>query len=274
MKDLCQQIKHTFPDYLTGDLESNSCDQLQSHISQCTACHKELEELTLTWSHLGILPEEEPGENLRKNFYTMLDSYQEGQSKSREFSFAFSLKNLFEKFFPRNPGFQAALVVFLLVGGFVGGYFFSAPRSTEYNREISRLQAREQQMRHNFTLALLEQSSPSRRLKGLHLSATVNTPKPELLTALLRILNNDPNVNVRLSAIEALYIFADTPTVKKGISDALSNQTAPLVQVALIDLLVEIRQKHAADSLKKLVNQKKLNPSVKKHAQSHLDTLI
>ncbi len=276
-KNQCSPIKQTFADYLTGDLESSAADALQSHIARCGTCRRELEELNHTWTQLGVLPEQEPGPNLRKNFYTMLDSYQEGLNKETRVTFKLpklSLGKIMERIFPRRPAFQVALTMILLVAGFVGGYFFTLPGKGRYNAEMSTLRNQEQQMRQNLTLALLDQESPSQRLKGIQWSATVQEPQPKLLAALLKTLNTDPNVNVRLSAVDALYLFSGNPLVKKGIRESLPNQTSPMVQVALIDLLVQLREKKAVQALKKLMENEKLNPEVKEHAKALLDKLI
>lgn len=267
----CKKTKQFFPDYLTGDLDKSNVRALQDHIAQCDACRTELEELTHTWTQLGVLPEQEPSPNLKKNFYTMLESYQEGLNKPGE---KFSFDKLVEMIFPRRPAFQVAFAMTILVVGFVGGYFLTLSGQNKYADEVFQLRRQEQQMRQNLSLALLDQSSPSQRLKGITWSASVQDPQPQMLEALLNTLDTDPNVNVRLSAVDALYLFSNDPTVKKGIMASLPKQTSPLIQVALIDLLVELREKRAAESLKKLIQQEKINPAVKQRAEIGLKTLI
>lgn len=267
----CKEIKQLFPDYLTGDLNKINVRSIQDHIAQCSVCRSELEELSHTWTQLGVLPEQEPGPNLRKNFYTMLESYQEGLDKQ---SGRFSIQKLVEMIFPRRPVFQLALAFSLLVTGFIVGYFLTLSNQGKYTDEVFQLRNREQHMRQELSLALLEQPSPSQRLKGITWSSTLQDPQPQMLEALLNTLNTDPNVNVRLSAVDALYLFSNEPLVKKGVSDSLAKQTSPLVQVALIDLLVELREKRAAESLKKLIKQEKINPAVKERAEIGLKTLI
>jgi len=55
--------------------------------------------------------------------------------------------------------------------------------------------------------------------------------------------------------------------VKDRIVQSLAGQESPLVQVALIDLLVGIREKRAVDAFKTLIQNEKLNPDVKKKAE-------
>ena len=74
----------------------------------------------------------------------------------------------------------------------------------------------------------------------------------EVLGALVTAVNHDTNVNVRLAAVDALRRFAASPETRRAVVDALPSQTTPLVQVALIDLLVDFKERNAAGALKKL----------------------
>ncbi|NIM16926.1 MAG: hypothetical protein GTO45_33580 [Candidatus Aminicenantes bacterium] len=276
VNDNCQQIKVQFPDYLTGDIESGAKESIKNHVVVCDACRQELEELSSTWTQLGILPEEQPGPHLRKNFYTMLESYQEGkESKAlKKFFQFFKIKNVRETLWTRRPGFafQFALALFFLVTGIGIGYFFQT--SAQKSHEIVSLRQENQQVRQQLAISLLNQSSSSQRLKGLTFSAHLENPDSEILETLLNTLNSDPNVNVRLSAVDALYLFADHPLVREGLIQSLHKQTSPMVQLALIDLMVQIREKQAVRSLKQLLKDKNLNPEVQRRARLSIKQLL
>jgi len=265
----CQQIKAQFPDYLTGDLGAGARESLKNHVVVCDSCRRELEELTGTWTQLGILPEEQPGPNLRKNFYTMLESYQEGKASE-------PLTRFF-RFLRPGFAFQFALALFFLVigigiGNFFHGNFFQA--SAQKGREIVSLRQENQEVRQQLAISLLNQSSSSQRLKGLTFSSRLENPDNEILQTLLNTLNTDPNVNVRLSAVDALYLFSDHPLVREGLIQSLQKQTSPMVQLALIDLMVQIREKQAVRSLKQLLQDKNLNPEVQRRARLSLKQLL
>ena len=129
-------------------------------------------------------------------------------------------------------------------------------------------------MRQTAALSLLSQPSASDRLQGISYSTAVHNPNVKTLAALVNTLNNDPNPNVRLAAVEALYLFRNQPGVKESLLDSLAVQSSPLVQVALIDLLVEIREQRAAEALKALIKNAKLDPDVKKLAEQGIKQLI
>jgi hypothetical protein len=76
-----------------------------------------------------------------------------------------------------------------------------------------------------------------------------------------------------LAAVDALYLFYDSPGVKDGLLRSLKNQPSPLVQVALIDLIVNMRERQAVDSLRLLIEDEKINPDVKEYAERGLQQL-
>ena len=139
--------------------------------------------------------------------------------------------------------------------------------------EISSLRQEMQSMKQTLAVSLLDQSSASERLKGVNLSIRTEKPDTSLIEALLDTLDTDPNVNVRLAAVDALYLFYDNPLVKEGLAQTLSTQDSPLVQVALIDLVVNVRERRAIDSLKNLLQTKILHPDVKQHAELGLQKI-
>ena len=84
---------------------------------------------------------------------------------------------------------------------------------------------------------------------------------------------HDPNVNVRLAAIDALRQFGGQPVVRSGVVEALGRQDSPMVQVALIDLVVDLKEKESVDTLRKLIQNEKLNEAVRTRAQKGLQEL-
>jgi hypothetical protein len=86
-------------------------------------------------------------------------------------------------------------------------------------------------------------------------------------------LNNDPNINVRLAAADALYLFYNSPKVREGIIQSLTRQDSPILQVALVDLLVSVQERQALDSFKKLVAANQLDPKVRQKLEQGIKEL-
>lgn len=130
------------------------------------------------------------------------------------------------------------------------------------------------QIRQTAALSLLSQPSASERLQGISYSTEVEKPDSGILVVLMQTLDSDPNPNVRLAAVDALYLFRNHPGVKDGLVRSLAVQDSPIVQVALIDLLVGIREARAAEALKALIGNEGVNPDVKKRAEDGLKQII
>src|SRR5207244_1063751 len=79
-------------------------------------------------------------------------------------------------------------------------------------------------------------------------------------------LRYDASVDVRLAALDALSRHGRQPQVHKAILDSLQQQS-PLVQVALIDLLLEWRDPDAAQRLQALQQAPNLNPTVRQRVE-------
>jgi hypothetical protein len=269
----CEKIQDRFADYLTGDLEEEARREVQDHISSCGPCRAEIENLTAVWAKLGVLPEEQPGGGLRHRFYSMLETYKnELDVAAKTPARARILAGWREWFTFRRPAFAASFSTFLLLLGLGTGWLMSG--SGGKSARLTTLQREVQDMRQTIAISLLSQPTASERLQGVSYSAAVRNPSAKTLTALVNTLNTDPNPNVRLAAVEALYLFRNQPGVKDGLVNALAIQDSALVQVALIDLLVEIREQRASEALKALIKNEKLNPDVKKLAEQGIKQLI
>ena len=265
----CEKTQERFADYLTGDLDETGRREVQEHILDCAACRQDLEDLTVVWAKLGVLPDEQPGGGLRHRFYTMLEEYKHGLEAERRAAKAAAGRGWRDWFSFRRPAFAAAFSAFLLILGAGAGWFAGGrgPERAGLSREL-------QDMRQQVALSLLSQPSAADRLQGIGYSTEVSHPKNETLGALFDALDADPNPNVRLAAVEALYLFRDRPGVKERLVQSLSLQTYPLVQVALIDFLVEVREARAAEALRKLVESGELTPEVKKRAEMGLRQIV
>ena len=152
---------------------------------------------------------------------------------------------------------MAILVIGVVIGSVI----------TRQSGEVAHLRGEIYNMRQLVTLSLLQQQSAGDRLQGVNWSYRVEQPDTEVLSALLTTVNHDPNVNVRLAAVDALRNFSDSPVAHKGLVQALGKQTSPLVQIAVLDQLVEMRERSAAGPIKVLLSSAELNSDVKQRAE-------
>lgn len=265
----CEKTQEKFADYLTGDLDDADRADVQTHILSCAACREDLENLTVVWAKLGVLPEEQPASAVRSRFYTMLEDYKDKLEAGREAARSATPRALWRDWFTfRRPAFAASFSAFVLLLGIGAGWLMTAGR--QGGERYASLSREVQDMRQQVALSLLSKSSATERIQGIGYSAEVKNPNDTTLAALFKAVDSDPNPNVRLAAVDALYLFRNKPDVRESLVKSLSVQSYPLVQVALIDFLVDVREARAVEALKTLIAANELTPEVKKRAEQGL----
>ncbi len=269
----CQETRKKMPDLLNNGLTDAEASRFREHILSCLSCRDEFQELNETWARLGILKEEQPGPELRRNFYRRLESYQKELTAREKTGWRQNFSRLLPnwKFSAPFPGFAAAILVVGL--GFAAGFFIGHGGKTD-TKSLTALNQEVNSLKQQVSISLLSQSSASARLQGLSMTSKLQDPDPALIKTLLAVMDNDPSVNVRLSAIDALYLFADREDVRSAMAASLSRQTSPLVQIALIDLMVSLREKRATAALKKLLADEQIIPEVRQRAQSGINQVL
>lgn len=269
----CNEIHELYPEYLSDHLAPDERKLVGEHLATCEKCSLELNQMSTIWQNLETMETEQPGPNMRPRFYAMLHDFQKREAKTSRIE---RLKEWMVSFFHQKyafaPVYQFAIIIICLVIG------FSLGRNIEHNghasSELSSLRSEVSDMRQLVTLSMLKQPSSSARIQALGYCQNIGQPDSELISALLNTFRSDPNVNVRLAALDALYLFADAPHVRKELIGLLPVQTSPLVQIALIDFLVDRKEKAALDALKTLIENNHLNPAVKQRAEWGVKQLI
>jgi anti-sigma factor RsiW len=252
----CDQVKEHIADYLAGALSGAEAEEMDEHLAQCAACKQEVAALSETWEMLGLLEQEQPSAQLRPRFYQSLEAYRQGLQSAAP---APVRRWLFDW------GWQGwAWSAALLIAGLGAGQWLG--QRERGRADLAGLQDEVHHMRQLVTLSLLEQQSASERLRGVDYSSRVDQSDTQVLGALLHAVNHDPNVNVRLAAVDALRKFAGNPAVRGTLDQALVKQESPLVQLALIDFIVDTRDKTALPSLAALERNPVADKNVKEKA--------
>jgi hypothetical protein len=83
-------------------------------------------------------------------------------------------------------------------------------------------------------------------------------------------MNEDPNTNVRLAALEALIKFHQEPVVRKKLIESLSVQKDPSVQITLIQFMVQMKERGVVNQLQQIVDDAHTIKAVKDEALSGL----
>jgi anti-sigma factor RsiW len=241
-------------DRLKGQISAADERRLAAHLSTCTACQAETEAMTSVWDQLGALDEEVPHERLRARFHAGLAAYE--ARASRHWT-----ERALDSWWPRQPVFQLGLAAALAVVGVFVGRELPSP----VDAEVAALRAEVRTV----GIALLGHQSASERLLGVEWSRrTAQTP--EIVNALLERVQYDPNLSVRLAAVDALRGQLDQPDVSAGLVFALERQESPLVQVAVTDALLATGSGAGIEAVRGILGRAELDPAVREYLQMAL----
>src|SRR5260370_15892380 len=119
--------------------------------------------------------------------------------------------------FPTRPVWQAAMAAGLLVCGILFGRYL--PQAGGNSPEMAQLRGQVENLHQMVALSMLQQQSPSARMRGVTYSEKFAQPDPQVLDALLQAVNHDSNVNVRVSAVDAPQKFRACPETGRGMAN-------------------------------------------------------
>ena len=257
----CEAAQAHLPDHLARTLPASVVAELDSHLRTCETCASEYAAIEETWQRLRTIPATEPDTaSMRTRFNAGLQEHlvehQPRQATHR--SFAYYVLRF------------AAAAALVLIGVTIGRQVRPSPAP---NSQLVALRDELRDMREMVAVSLLQQQSATERLKGVSWSSQIDQPGMSLTTALLDALMHDPNVNVRISVIDALRRLAEREDVRRGALEALPRQTSPVVQVALIDFVLENNGGEAAEALRRIANDPLTDDTVRMRARQGLQQL-
>jgi len=277
----CHRTQDSFIDYQSGTLPTHKNLAVREHLKTCLTCQRQWADLQQTLLALDKLPEPEPTPRLRANFYAFLEDATLEHVAPSPFALARSrIDSFFAAILPSRPALQFALTIALLIGGVVAGMRLMPPSAPTIitrtdpatQQELASLRARVESMDELVTSRLLTQPATN-RLRSVLAALNENDSNDRTLAALLNTLAFDPSVNVRLTALEALYAHVDRAPVRSGVMTALAREPSPLVQVAMIDFVVASRDAQASPTLTRLTRDPSIDAVVRQAAQRGLAQL-
>jgi len=262
----CNEAIELLTESLAAPLGGRAAADLAAHLATCDACRAEAAGMRRIWEELERLPDEIPGEEMRQRFASNLDRYHEaagGRGLSgplggpRRFLERLSagLEGWLAGWLPRRPLAQAGLAAATLAIGLLIGslHGFGLPRGGTApaigagsangaggtsGGEIHALRDEVRSLSRLVTLSLLKQDSASERLRGVSFGRAAGSSDDRVLQALLDTLRHDPDVNVRLATVDALAPALEQPAVRGQLVQEVGTQRSPMVQIALIDMLL------------------------------------
>lgn len=261
----CDQAKGLIAGSWHNELDGMEQLNLRQHLAACGDCQTEAAALSGIWQRLGDLPVPEPSYAMNLRWEKALQSIIASQPAPSKRTWSFA------SLWPRNPVGQVAFAAACLMIGLVIGAGY--PRGLGQDKEIAKLHQEIASTREMVALSLLQQQTATERLRGVEYSGAMKTLEPEIVTALVRAINEDSSVNVRLAAIDALSKASGSPAVRTSLARSLPQQDSPMVQAALVDYFVDAHDRQAVGALRQLEQKPDLNPAVLEHTRVALREL-
>jgi HEAT repeat protein len=121
---------------------------------------------------------------------------------------------------------------------------------------------------------MLKEESSSDRIQAVRYVEDIDKPDQNVIGVLVKTLNNDKNVNVRMAAAYALSKFADQRLVVDSLVKSLSLQRDPILQITLINILAEKKEKSALKPIQEIIANRSTLKEVRTVAQNSIRVLM
>lgn len=259
-----EHIQELFPAYLDGRLNFQDKEKVKQHILKCEECHRELQNMEVLFKAFEEEKEVEPSDSLRAGFENMLELEKQKISEKPEVKVQKIQKR--QSILPKILKFAA--VGLLLFCSYLLGKF----SQTQIN-SIPVTENSENTTQENEMLALLENTSASKRIQGVNYFEDYEILDEDILNALMDRMLNDESNNVRLTAVDALGNFTKSESVKQSLIRALKTEKDPVIQIAIIQILVKIQEKKAINPMKQLLEKDSTEQFVKEQIEALLPSI-
>jgi hypothetical protein len=280
----CDQALDLLTESLAGPLSGRAAADLAAHLAACENCRAEAGGLRRIWKELGRLADEDPGVEMTRRFEAVLaprlaaaaGRRRRGRLRTLAASAVAGLEGRLDRWLPRRPLAQGALVAAALAAGVLIGAGHGARGgggAAAAGSEIGELRHEVRSLSRLVTLSLLQQDSASERLRGVSFGRAASAGDDRVVGALLDTLRRDPEVNVRLAAVDALAPAVSRAPVRDRLLQELGRQSSPLVQIALVDVLLAHDRGGAGPRLLELAADPALDPTVRDYLRSRLRPL-
>lgn len=277
----CTQAQERFAELLDSRLNESDTGDVRAHLASCPDCQRDYSSLAQTLSAMDKLPSARPSPRLRANFYASLEEEKNSATSIRA---AVVRRRRANRISIWTWVLSPIAAIAIALAGFHFGTQYGAISSTppvavapaedaEMKRELAELRAKVDSVGQLVGFSLLQQRSTSERLQSVLATLDDKTPDQKILGNLIGALALDPSVNVRLSALDALFPHADQQLVRSGVLASLPREPNPLVQVAMIDFLVAARDREATPELEKMARDESIDRQVRDAAKRGLAQL-
>ena len=252
-----EKLESLLIDYIDNKLNTVDRHMIEQELVRNNEAYKLYEELREVMQVMDRSSRLEPSAGLKAGFDSFLKEEMAAAKPTRTIFF--------------QPAFYrvAAAIALLILGGGIGFWISKQndARLAAIEKQMEEMKAQETFTRELMAMLQNDQSA-SQRIQGVNVAMTIEKADDEIVKVLVKTMNEDPNTNVRLAALEALSNFYQDASVRKELIKALPLQKDPVVQIELIQLMVKMKETGVVNELKNLVDDAKTMQAVKDEAYS------
>jgi hypothetical protein len=183
------------------------------------------------------------------------------EQNSGEDADVFAFTNNFEKLRIRNFQFQFLRFAAMLMVGIFIGYF--ATRNSGDADALNALKTEVSELQSRVAISALSNQSAVARIRAVQHLANNSNDGANFYQQLLRTARRDPSTNVRYTAVEALFLFTGNTALIDDARQLLENEKSPLVQIAIVDLLVSLNREKSLQALDRLLQNTQTDSTVR-----------
>ena len=255
-----EKLESLLIEYIDGNLADADREMVENELAQNQNTAKLYSQLKEVMDLMAHSKATVPGISLKQNFEKALQA-EISNATSASAKATAGRQVFFQPWLLR----VAAGIVLVIVGVVIGDRIST---SRQHDQELAKLKEEVENNKRVMLSMLENQQSASQRVMGATVAYELNKADDEIVSVLAKTMNEDPNTNVRLAALEALGKFYQQTHVRKALIGSLGTQKDPVVQIALIRLLVQMKEKQIVNELEKITRDGQVMKAVKDEAHS------
>ncbi len=261
-----EEFEDLIPDYILGKLSKSQDEAFSTYLEEHPEALDQWMALSKDLQHTF-----EPSAKMDDTFYSFLNTEKNKQQDTKIVPLETKPQaSLFKRILP-----LIAASVILLFGFFIGRKSQPQVLQPTYNvSEVETMKNETNAVRTELVMTLADESSASKRLQAVNEASKLNNATEKVILALFKMLNTDTNVNVRLAAVTSLSKYVDNPKVREGLILSITKQESPLVQIALAELMVTLKEQKSINSMETLLQKPDINSAVKQKLEESIKQII
>ena len=224
-------------------------DQLSQKGSPDTDSDSEMEAIANLWNQeLSDPLADMQSQPECERFSERLRDYEQGLQDNSGTSTAFTRQRSRWQIFV-----TAIAAVLLLAFGIDQFNYRTSLKTQQMNGEIA-------QLKEMLALTLIRQNTVPDRIDGVVWASNLKDPEPILVEELIRMLDSDPSVNVRLAALNSLASYGNDPEIRKSLTQSIGKQTSSLITLNICKVLIQHSQPEEYPALMSQLENSCLGP--------------